>query len=109
MDRATVEERLRERREELLAELARLTRPPEEGATVSFGKRVGDGTSEAVERIATTAQARSIAATLADVDRALAKLSEGTYGTCDRCGGPIPEERLEAKPAAVLCVGCSAA
>ena len=91
-----------------MAELERLTEPPEAGSAVSFGKRIGDGTTEAVERIATTAQARSISASLAEIDRALQKLSEGTYGTCDRCGSPIPAERLEAKPAAALCVRCSA-
>jgi DnaK suppressor protein len=42
--------------------------------------------------------------TEADVRRALAKLDEGTYGTCDVCGKPIPEGRLEALPWAVLCV-----
>jgi len=103
-----VETRLRARREELVAELERLTEPPEAGSVVSFGKRIGDGTTEAVERIATTAQARSISASLAEIDRALQKLSEGTYGTCDRCGSAIPAERLEAKPAATLCVRCSA-
>jgi DnaK suppressor protein len=41
-----------------------------------------------------------------DIDAALARLDEGTYGTCTRCGQPIPEERLEAVPYAVLCVSC---
>jgi RNA polymerase-binding transcription factor DksA len=44
---------------------------------------------------------------LEDVDRALAKLEEGTYGLCDRCGLAIPEARLEARPSSVLCVGCA--
>ncbi|HEX6207293.1 MAG TPA: TraR/DksA C4-type zinc finger protein [Actinomycetota bacterium] len=102
-----MERRLRVRRAELEAELARLTEPPEAGSAVSFGKRIGDGTTEAVERIATTAQARSFSASMAEIDRALEKLSEGTYGRCDRCGEPIPKERLEVKPAATLCVRCS--
>jgi DnaK suppressor protein len=42
--------------------------------------------------------------TLADVDRALAKLDEGSYGRCDVCSEPIAEERLEALPWAVRCV-----
>ena len=41
---------------------------------------------------------------MADVDRALAKVDEGTYGTCDVCGDPIPEGRLEALPWATRCV-----
>jgi RNA polymerase-binding transcription factor DksA len=100
---------LQARREELAAELERLTEAPPPGGTVSFGKRIGDGTTEAVERIATTATARSIAASLAEVDRALAKLGDGTYGRCDDCGNPIPPARLEARPAAPTCVACAAA
>ncbi len=99
---------LRKRREELAAELARLTRPPETGTSVSFGKRIGDGTTEAVERISTTATARSLAGSLAAVDRALAKLADGSYGICDECGKPIPGERLDAMPATAHCVGCRA-
>ncbi len=71
-------------------------------AAVSFGKRIGDGTTEAVERLNKVGAANAIAATLADVDRAIAKLDEGTYGICDSCGEPIPAERLEAIPSAVL-------
>ena len=76
-------------------------------AAVSFGKRIGDGTTEAVDRLNKVGAANALAATLADVDRALAKIEEGTYGTCDRCGAPIPEERLAAIPWATLCVGCA--
>lgn len=98
---------LRARREQLVAELERLTEPPAEGATVSFGKRVGDGTAEAVERLATTATARTLAQSIADIDRALEKIAGGTYGVCDRCGGPIAPARLEALPAASRCVSCA--
>jgi len=41
---------------------------------------------------------------LAQVDRALAKVEEGTYGLCDRCGKPIEENRLHAIPYATLCM-----
>ena len=99
--------RLGARRAELTAELDRLTEPPEEGASVSFGKRIGDGTSEAVERLATTASARSIFASIGDIDRALAKLADGSYGICDRCGGVIAAERLEYRPATSVCVACA--
>ena len=40
------------------------------------------------------------------VDDALARLDGGTYGTCIRCGRPIPAERLEALPWAAHCVDC---
>ena len=77
-------------------------------ASVSFGKRVGDGTTEAVERLNRVGTARELEAMLRDVERALRKLEEGTYGICDRCGKLIPEERLDARPWSNLCVDCAA-
>jgi len=65
---------------------------------VSFGKRVGEGTSQAVERIAQVDAAKKLDAKLRDVGRALDKLDDGTYGTCDVCGAPVGRERLEAIP-----------
>ncbi|MFZ0014098.1 MAG: TraR/DksA C4-type zinc finger protein [Acidimicrobiia bacterium] len=106
-DEGAIRERLSSRREELSAELARLTKPPEGVAAVGFGKRVGDGTTEAVERLATTATARSLAASIAGIDRALERLDGGLYGLCDRCGAPIPSDRLEALPATTSCVECA--
>jgi RNA polymerase-binding protein DksA len=41
---------------------------------------------------------------LEQVDRALEKIEEGTYGLCDRCGQPIEEGRLQAMPEATLCL-----
>jgi len=92
-------------RDTLVAELAELTAAPRDPmAAVSFGKRVGEGTSQAVERITQVDAAKNLDAKLADVERALAKLDEGTYGTCDVCGEPIAAERLEAIAWAVRCV-----
>ncbi|MDH3730100.1 MAG: TraR/DksA C4-type zinc finger protein [Acidimicrobiia bacterium] len=104
----SLRDRLQVRRDELAAELDRLTEPPEAGATVGFGKRVGDGTTEAVERISSTLTARSIAMSLAEVDRALEKLADGTYGSCDSCGERIATARMEAMPSKVICVECAA-
>ena len=106
-DPALVRRSLLSRRAELESELSRLIEPPAEGAAVSFGKRIGDGTTEAVERLNTTATARSLADSIADIDRALAKIDDGSYGTCDRCGIDIGADRLEALPAASRCVDCA--
>ncbi|MFZ0625423.1 MAG: TraR/DksA C4-type zinc finger protein [Acidimicrobiia bacterium] len=108
IDEQGVRHALEMRLGQLRDELARLTAPPVDGASVSFGKRVGEGTTEAVERLSTTATARSLTSSIADVERALAKLSEGTYGTCDTCEEPITEARLEALPATSRCVRCAA-
>lgn len=43
---------------------------------------------------------------LAQIERALGRMDDGTYGTCARCGAAIPPERLEAMPEAELCVAC---
>ena len=109
MDVERIASELRARRDELGTELGVVTtveRDPE--AAVSFGKRVGDGTTEAVERLNRVGTARELSAMLADVERALVKLEDGTYGICDRCGRLIPEARLEARPWSVLCVDCAA-
>jgi DnaK suppressor protein len=99
---------LLERKEVLESELATLTETPRDPiGSVSFGKRVGEGTNQAVERITQTSAARSLWAKLQDVERALAKLDDGTYGTCDSCGGAIEPARLEAIPWATRCVGCA--
>ena len=108
VDLAAIHQALQERRRELEEELAVLTAVPRDPmAAVSFGKRIGDGTTEAVERLNSVGAANSIAATLADVERALDKLAEDTYGLCDGCGRPIGEERLEAIPWATRCIDCA--
>lgn len=43
---------------------------------------------------------------LRQVNRALKRIEEGTYGVCERCGGPIEKERLEAAPYVTTCVAC---
>jgi len=105
MDLAAVRTSLERARAELRGELDELKAAPRDPtATVSFGKRVGEGTSQAVERIAQVDAARQLDAKLRDVERALDKLDDGTYGRCDVCGRPIAPERLDAIPWAVLCV-----
>jgi RNA polymerase-binding transcription factor len=107
-DAGVIERALQERRRDLQEELASLTAVPRDPmAAVSFGKRIGDGTTEAVERLNKVGTANSIAVTLADVERALEKLRDDTYGTCDSCGEPIGAERLEAIPWATLCISCA--
>ena len=105
MDEPTIRRDLQVERDELRSQLDEMKAAPRDPmASVSFGKRVGEGTSQAVERIAQVSAAKSLDAKLHDVERALSKLDDGTYGTCDECGEPIGDERLEAIPWATLCV-----
>ena len=110
MDTAAIRSALEERAAELRAELAILTKVTRDpSATIGFGKRVGEGTNEAISRIERVGQADALSATLTDVERALQKLDDGTYGVCDRCGTLIPEERLDARPWTSRCVACASA
>ncbi len=43
---------------------------------------------------------------LTEIDAALARIEDGTFGVCRRCGEPIAEDRLEALPWATLCIDC---
>jgi DnaK suppressor protein len=95
---------LAEREEELVEQLAELTRPPSELGTISFGKRIGEGTSMAVDRLAAVSTQEHLLAMLDDVRRAQQNVTDGTYGICEVCGEPIPEGRLEARPWATRCV-----
>jgi RNA polymerase-binding transcription factor len=108
MDTAAIREVLQTRLADLDEGLAELTAVPRDPMTaVSFGKRIGDGTTEAIDRLAKVGTAEQLDAMRTDVVRALAKLEDGTYGICDRCGALIPEERLEARPWSVRCVRCA--
>ena len=97
-------ELLRTKKAEIDEQMGRLEARPDEQGSISFGKRVGEGTSMAVDRLSQVAVHGKLQVTRADVERALAKLEDGTYGSCDVCGEPIGEDRLEALPWAVLCV-----
>jgi DnaK suppressor protein len=107
MDTAAARAALQEHLAALDRELGVLTEVPRDTAAVSFGKRIGDGTVEAVERLAKVGAAKELAAMRTEVARALEKIGDGTYAICDRCGALIPEERLEARPWSVLCVQCA--
>jgi DnaK suppressor protein len=108
-DHAAVERELKAHLDALRARRGVITKAPERGSGVSFGKRVGDGTTEAVSRLTDVGVVDSLNVTEERLERALEKLAEGTYGTCDRCGNPIPEARLKAAPESVLCVSCASA
>ena len=98
--RATLTEKLAEIDEQM----ATMEQKPVDQGSISFGKRIGEGTSMAVDRLAQVAVHDRLQVTRADVVRALEKLDDDTYGACDVCGRPIGEGRLEALPWAVLCV-----
>jgi DnaK suppressor protein len=107
LDLEAVERELRDRHQALRERLAALARAPERGAELGFGKRIGDGTTEAVSRLTDVGVDGSLEITEARVARALEKLAEGSYGGCDGCGAPIAPARLRAAPESVLCIACA--
>jgi DnaK suppressor protein len=108
LDLDSVRAELEARRDRARQRLAVLSEPPERGSAVGFGKRIGDGTSEAVSRLTDIGVGESLERGLDRTERALTKLAEGTYGICDACGAPISPGRLKAMPDGVLCLKCSA-
>jgi DnaK suppressor protein len=108
-DASAIRRQLQERRDLARERVAALAKRPERGSAQGFGKRIGDGTVEAISRLTEIGVGTSLESGLARTERALAKLDEGTYGICDGCGEPIAPARLEAMPDAMLCVACAAA
>ncbi len=99
-----VERVLAEREASLQGELAELTKPAGDVGGISFGKRVGEGTSMAVDRLTAVSAQESLLAMLDEVRRARRHLANGTYGICEVCAEVIPAGRLEVRPWAVRCV-----
>lgn len=102
--RPDIDEFLAEREHQLKTELAELTKPTGELGSISFGKRVGEGTSLAVDRLTAVSAQEQLLTMLEDVRRARRHVADGSYGLCEVCGKAIPEERLEVRPWAVRCV-----
>lgn len=108
LDLDAIRQELEERRRSMHERVASLAKRPELGTAQGFGKRIGDGTTEAISRLTEIGVGRSLETSLARTERALAKLDAGTYGICDACGEPIAPARLQAMPDSVLCVACAA-
>ncbi len=66
-----------------------------EGATIGY------------ERAQVDALIQMTKAAIVELDLALQRIREGSYATCANCGGPIGEERLEARPATTTCIACA--
>ncbi|HEU5098443.1 MAG TPA: TraR/DksA C4-type zinc finger protein [Roseiflexaceae bacterium] len=70
------------------------------------GNHVADDASEVFTRERNLALRSNTQDLLGQVDAALGRLDEGSYGICARCGQEIPTERLEALPYAIYCISC---
>ncbi len=109
LDLAAIRSELEARRDRTRERVGVLAQRPDAGSSLGFGKRIGDGTIEAVSRLTEIGVGGSLEVSLARTERALEKLDDGTYGRCDRCGEPIAPGRLRAMPDSVLCLTHAAA
>ncbi len=107
-----VRRRLAAERAQTLRRLADLT--DDYGAVVAASRDTNaddehdpEGATIAFERSQVGALVRQARRHLEEVDAAERRLDEGTYGTCERCGQPIAEGRLEARPVARHCIACA--
>ena len=98
---------LTEQRSQLRREIGEQGADPDSDE-VSFVDDAGfsDRSHSTQERSRLISVVETLRSNLAEVERALARIDAGTYGTCERCGKPIDPARLEARPWALLCIDC---
>jgi DnaK suppressor protein len=97
---STVRSDLADERDRLNAQIVAL----EPGGGSSFDDNFADSGQVAAEQGENKVLASQLRSELDEVERALAKLDDGTYGQCEVCGQPIAEARLEAMPATRYCI-----
>jgi DnaK suppressor protein len=96
---------LQEERDRLRDQLKDLGFGPE--GKLSFDDGFADSSQVTAERGEMDALAGSLNETLRDIEDALTKMDDGGYGHCESCGAEIGDARLEAMPAARLCMACA--
>ena len=104
--REALTERLTELRDEYDVTIAEITELQRDRLTDSAGDDQADTGTKTFEREQEMTLAANLHERVVQVERALERLDEGGYGWCERCGNPIPVERLAAFPSATLCVTC---
>lgn len=111
LDKEALRRQLLEEKERLLQEIADLDAELAESLEDSseespYDQHMAETAAVTLDREIDLTLQENARATLVQIERALAKLDEGTYGLCDKCGKPISEGRLQAAPFATLCVDC---
>jgi RNA polymerase-binding protein DksA len=76
------------------------------GEETAYDNHLADTATETYDRELDYTLEENSEHLLAEIDAALKRIEEGTYGTCTNCGQPIALERLEALPWATLCIDC---
>ena len=76
------------------------------GELTSYDQHPADVATDTHDREMDQTLAENEQAVLTAINGALARIDDGTFGTCRRCGKPIADERLEALPYAEHCIDC---
>ncbi len=97
---------LEEERARLQEELARLDARAPEG--IGYHDHMADDATDVMDQTTRAALRRHLEGRLREVESALRRMEEGTYGICQACGRPIGVARLKALPFAALCLECQA-
>lgn len=108
MDVATARRRLEQIRTELDRSVLVLTGEHQDEWVPEYPQDPADAGANLAETERTEAVLALAKRQLSEVGDALARIAQGTYGTCADCGSAVPEGRLEAKPEAACCVACQA-
>lgn len=104
---ASMKERLLEQRRTLLASLADQSEDMKGLVkTVESGDEA-DVAADVIDRTLLTALGTQDANRLQQIDNALDRINQNTYGLCLKCGKEIPQERLEVLPYALMCISCA--
>jgi RNA polymerase-binding transcription factor DksA len=99
---STLRGQLEDERARLSAQISSLQVGHEE--SLAYDENFADSGQVAAEQGENKALLNQLNEQLAEVARALAKMDDGTYGLCERCGESISEARLEAMPATRFCI-----
>jgi DnaK suppressor protein len=97
---STVRSDLADERDRLTEQISGL----QPGGGSAFDDNFADSGQVAAEQGENKVLASQLRSELDEVERALSKLDDGTYGKCETCGEPISEARLEAMPATRFCI-----
>src|SRR4051794_7725633 len=102
LDLTTVRAALANERDDLARRLTELT--ADGSAAPDFDENFADSAQVTAEQVENRTLAASLTDQLTDVELALTRIDEGTYGACEICGNKVSEVRLEAMPSTRFCI-----
>ena len=104
-----LERQLRERQKMLIGEVTEKQRDASSASTEEAIGGVGDPGDESVARLQADLSMEEVGRDteeLREIEGALARIGDGSYGSCDECGNEIDYRRLEVQPTAIRCIAC---